>query len=745
MAVLTNEKLLELNLVHAIHTTERRSFRSCRRRWNWVFREFYYPTVTARALEFGVAFHKAMETWYDPITWKDPDREIVNQGLALTVFTETVKEQFANYKRLNGEPSPELKADYDDRVQLGISMIKYYTGLLSPRLDTGFTPVGVEVPFEISMGFNCKCDICWKRWLKYWNGRLEEYQQLPYSDRAENRENWDGLPVTYGGRVDMIAQDNNGRLWLFDWKACLLTTRVVTPDGWKTMEEIKVGDFVIGADGKPTEVLGEKTRNPESVYEVVFTDGTIVECSADHLWKVHNGHNDTDVVLTTEQIMNKPNYVTYSIDPLSGPVEFTREARIWDDVPMHPYVLGSLIGDGCFTGNILTYASQSGETVELLKKYATEDVVIKDQRGHGAVKWQITGPWKDQLEKLGLWGKRSGEKWIPPDYKYASVEDRILLLQGLCDTDGNTGLLRWSTTSKQLADDFRHLVWSLGGTADLSIVKERTHQNGTTVNVDQYLVNYKFSTNIEPNQLERKRVGRVVRQRKTRRRIKEVRKTNRQEPMKCIYVASPEHLFATENFILTHNTTGKIMDAGTEEAFLELEDQVTSYVVAFHRLGRPVAGFVYHEQKKAIPEPPKKLTRIVKGRSYSTAKNANTTYEDFLREVSQNDYRALEAGFYDDYLLWLRNEGPQFYQRHQVHRNRHQIETAWEEMIEEAKDIILNPRIYSQPSRFGCNTCAFRQPCLGKNMGEDYYYTLDTLFEKRTKHYFEEEEPITND
>lgn len=400
MIELTTEKLLELNLVHPIHTTERRSFRSCRRRWNWIFREFYYPTVTARALEFGIAFHKAMETWYDPITWADPDREIVNQGLALTVFHETVKEQLANYKRMNGEPSPELKADYDDRVDLGLKMIKYYTGVLSPQLDQGFTPIGVEIPFELDLGFKCKCGICWKR---FRNWHIKQHVDI----QQEMPESWTGLPVTYGGRVDMIAQDKLGRLWLFDWK-----------------------------------------------------------------------------------------------------------------------------------------------------------------------------------------------------------------------------------------------------------------------------------------------------------------------------------------------TTGKIMDAGTEEAFLELEDQVTSYVVAFHRLGRPVAGFVYHEQKKAIPEPPQELTRMVKGRKFSTAKNANTTYEEFEAHVAKHDSLAFEYGLYDDYISWLRREGPQFYQRHQIHRNRHQIETAWDDMVAEARDIIENPRIYPQPSRFGCNNCAFRQPCLGANMGEDYYYTLNTLFEKRTKHYFEEQEDV---
>jgi hypothetical protein len=56
-------------LCHEIHTSERKSFRACRRRWDWLFRGHYYPVETAKPLEFGIAYHKAMEVWYNPDTW----------------------------------------------------------------------------------------------------------------------------------------------------------------------------------------------------------------------------------------------------------------------------------------------------------------------------------------------------------------------------------------------------------------------------------------------------------------------------------------------------------------------------------------------------------------------------------------------------------------------------------------------------------------------------------------------------
>jgi hypothetical protein len=196
-------------------------------------------------------------------------------------------------------------------------------------------------------------------------------------------------------------------------------------------------------------------------------------------------------------------------------------------------------------------------------------------------------------------------------------------------------------------------------------------------------------------------------------------------------------------WITDWKTTTRILDEGKEESFLELEDQISSYVVAFHKLGRPVAGFIYHEQKKAVPEEPKLLLRKMKGRSYSTAQNQNTSYNIFYKKIFEEDRVALEEGAYDEYLQWLRLEGPRFHQRHQVSRNATQIANAWDDMVAEAHDIIDNPRVYPQPGRFSCNTCAYRQPCLGQNMGEDYQYTLKTLFEKRDRHYFEE--PATTD
>src|SRR5215831_19382433 len=149
-------------LVHSIHTSERRSFRSCRRRWHWAYKDMFYPLVTPPPLEFGVAFHRAMEHFYNPELWgKDFE---VQKLEAIQYFKSECIRQFKNYRRLNGEPSEEMRKEYQERLDLGIGMLNFYCEQVSPQWDVGFIPLRVEVPFEVLVLSPqgdllwCKCD-----------------------------------------------------------------------------------------------------------------------------------------------------------------------------------------------------------------------------------------------------------------------------------------------------------------------------------------------------------------------------------------------------------------------------------------------------------------------------------------------------------------------------------------------------------------------------------------------------------
>jgi len=405
---------------------------------------------------------------------------------------------------------------------------------------------------------------------------------------------------------------------------------------------------------------------------------------------------------------------------------------------MHPYALGALIADGYFgRKNHIEFSSQSGETVDLLRQYLPATASIKDCRGYGNNSWLVQSfEWVSALKELGLWGKRSVDKFIPGDYLFASVQDRILLLQGLMDCDGNSGLLRYTTCSPQLAEDVAHLIRSLGGIAKINHSKERLHQNGKTINKSQYGINYWVPDDIEPNQLVRKRIGRKTRAKGTHRRgIKEVRKTDRVADMRCIAVDAPDCLYVTKDFVVTHNTTTQIRDG--DDVFMDLDDQVGSYPWALRwELGLPVRGFVYHQQRKSFPEPPRQNKARRMGRLFSVDKSQSTDYNTYWNTVREQDQEAWIDGLYDEYIEFLKAEGPGFFDRRVIFKSDEELISIGENISYEAAEMV-NPNLpkYPNPGRFHCKTCAFRQPCMEKNRKGDYRYALATLFERKP-HYW---------
>jgi replicative DNA helicase len=69
-------------------------------------------------------------------------------------------------------------------------------------------------------------------------------------------------------------------------KALALDTPLPTPTGWTTMGEVRVGDQLIGADGKPTRVVAAtEVMHGRPCYEVEFDDGIVVVADAQHEWR----------------------------------------------------------------------------------------------------------------------------------------------------------------------------------------------------------------------------------------------------------------------------------------------------------------------------------------------------------------------------------------------------------------------------------------------------------------------------
>jgi hypothetical protein len=207
---------IDRRLVHEFHTSERKRFRECRRAWDWNFRQNLYPQITEKPLDFGTAYHVGLETFYNPKTWHLPIAMRVE--LAIAAFVKKTNQQRARVVETGMLLDDDVEKDFDERVELGIGMLRHLGSTISPKEDN-FTPVAVEQQFMVpiphpdtSEALWCACDICWERWVKF-----QRWEKLDNEGKYA-RAAWKGLPVVYAGKIDCIVVDEHGDYYIIDWK-----------------------------------------------------------------------------------------------------------------------------------------------------------------------------------------------------------------------------------------------------------------------------------------------------------------------------------------------------------------------------------------------------------------------------------------------------------------------------------------------------------------------------------------------
>ena len=130
-----------------------------------------------------------------------------------------------------------------------------------------------------------------------------------------------------------------------------LDSQVLTPFGWRDMGSLEVGDAVIGSNGKPTQVLGIYPQGKKEVFRLTMTDDSSTMACAEHLWQVQTPSDKrrgkNRIVQTNEMLSSLKTAHQYRYEiPLLSPVEFPKQ-----EIPLDPYALGLLLGDGCLTGS----------------------------------------------------------------------------------------------------------------------------------------------------------------------------------------------------------------------------------------------------------------------------------------------------------------------------------------------------------------------------------------------------------
>lgn len=211
---------------HEIHVSERRSYRGCRRRWNWAYREGFVPEGRQKHLDFGVAYHAALESFYDPELWESTSAEEKLARAQQVYMDKCIEQRDKLLKSLGIRELPEQETEtFDVQLDIGMGMLDYLANFVHPKFDDWLKPVAVEIPFVVPIQHP---DLPYKSPLKCTNS--PECGQSHSNDISS-----DDSDVVYAGRVDMLVEDKRyGGYYIWDHKTAGALTK---DDGFLLLDD----------------------------------------------------------------------------------------------------------------------------------------------------------------------------------------------------------------------------------------------------------------------------------------------------------------------------------------------------------------------------------------------------------------------------------------------------------------------------------------------------------------------------
>ncbi len=353
-------------------------------------------------------------------------------------------------------------------------------------------------------------------------------------------------------------------------KAQPLDANVRTLTGWKRMGALEVGDALASVDGRPSIVTGVFPQGEKPVHRVTFSDGRSAECCGEHFWKVSCRHWMQPRVVSTDALAELLKRARYKdriwVERASG------DFGHLEPLPVDPWVLGCLIGDGDLTGSgsvrfstaepeVLAHMTARIDPVLTVTCAGKDDYrVVRRAGAHAAGHAGVQpNPLRLVLESLRLSGLPGDRKFIPRLYLEAARCARLDLLRGLLDSDGwieRWGSVRFSTSSKQLAQDMAELVRSLGGWCSIADKQPQgAFIAGLRVpGLPAYVCHISHP---EPRSLfllsAKQLRAPAAWTRQKRLTVKSIEPT-RVAPCQCISVSHPSRLYLTDGDVVTHNT-----------------------------------------------------------------------------------------------------------------------------------------------------------------------------------------------
>jgi superfamily II DNA or RNA helicase len=339
------------------------------------------------------------------------------------------------------------------------------------------------------------------------------------------------------------------------------TTILMSDGAVKKVEDVLVGDMLMGPDSRPRVVLC-LNRGRGKMYRVTPIKGEPFVVNGEHILSLEQTKRRLDDP-SAGNIVNVPvtDYIKWGKAQKHIHKLYRRGIELPETpVKLDPYLLGTWLGDGSSdTTNINTmepevrgYWEKWAEKNNLVFK-ERENTKISKSRTYSIVGNGRRGAHSDNhfrytLQAMGL----MGNKHVPDEYLKNSSRIRLELLAGLMDTDGylvEGHVYEFCNINKDIADGVVFLARSVGLLATMKSRIKRCQNGGSSF---AHIVHISGDTEIIPCKVERRKA-------KPHCQIKNVLRTGfsltelPEEDNYYGFTTDGDHLYLMGDFTVTHN------------------------------------------------------------------------------------------------------------------------------------------------------------------------------------------------
>lgn len=283
----------------------------------------------------------------------------------------------------------------------------------------------------------------------------------------------------------------------------------------KEVQDISIGEELMGIDSTKR-VVKTLHRGEDQLYKITVRNGVEFTVNEGHILKLYRtsypdkleNHKGVphSLEVTILEYLNLKEYIKQDMKlRISDLITFETN----NILPISPYFLGLWLGDGTSSKPHIT--TKDVEVVNYLKEFSEKNNLnlVKQNTPYGYSLTRKIGTAREnnltkRLRFLGV----IGNKHIPHIYKTASVEDRVMLLTGLLDSDGyldrKKGVFELTQKSKKLVEDIKFLCHSLG----LYCTLKKSYKNCQSFNKKRlyYRLHIKWSPLLVKNKIKRKKL-----------------------------------------------------------------------------------------------------------------------------------------------------------------------------------------------------------------------------------------------